>query len=491
MRIRLHSLALVLVLGALALAGCGSSSKSSSSGGPRGTELSYFAKDTPFVLLAQTDPQSAPIKNALALIGRVPGSGLLLSALKQRVNATGLDYDQDIKPLEGNEVALSTPSPAAFTGSGSRFVIVWVTKSASKLDALIKKTHATANGTRDGAKLYDAGGASAAVDGATLVFSSSRADLVTALDHHSKGDGLDSATVDKAFSGLPAQPLARAYGAIQPLLSSPKAAKARNVPFVAALRSYALELTPSSDGVSLDVRLDTSGGSLSDAQLPLAPGATAPGVASALAIGAGLENPAHSAAFIESAMQAASPKSYASFQKQVLSIERRTKVSVQHDLIDKLTGGAQIASDAKSAFLARAQLSDPATFKTALDKVAPLLGDPTTKISRGPGGFWLISHTGKKGHSGTGAIGVVGNYVVAGKAPVAQLRAFASAATVPVSGANGALAFRVAVPQLLASVLHQKLGGAAGLVTGLLGELRGWANETSGALVAHADLAVR
>src|SRR6185437_7448351 len=131
------------------------SSGTSAPSNPLATELSYIPAGSPVVATVVTDPNSAPVKNVTALLTKFQVTSLITSALKQQLQKQGLTYDADIKPLLGNPVVVGTIETAG-AGSKLKGVGVWVTKSASKLHALVTRSSSGDKkiGSHDGATLY-------------------------------------------------------------------------------------------------------------------------------------------------------------------------------------------------------------------------------------------------------------------------------------------------------------------------------------------------
>ena len=157
--------------------------------------------------------------------------------------------------------------------------MVWVTKSASKLTSLLGKLHLSRSGSHDGATLYSVGSAGLATSGATVMLARSTAILDAALDRHAHHQGFDSAAYAKATTGVPANGLITAFGDLTPVLSTPNAAKARQVPWVAAITGYAASVSTSQNAMAIRFHVATGGKPLSVSQLPIASGTTSPGIA--------------------------------------------------------------------------------------------------------------------------------------------------------------------------------------------------------------------
>jgi hypothetical protein len=478
---------LFALLCALAVAGCGSSSAGSAN--PVNSELSYFPASSPFVMSIVTDPNSAAVTDAHQLVDRFPVASFGESALMAKLSQEGIDYQSDIRPLFGNPIMFGLTNSGLSTNSGAGgFLAVWVTKDQSKLSSLIKKLggfHSA--GSHDGATLYQAGGSTTfAVDGATVVVGATSTVVDAALDRHAHGGGITSAQYAQAFTGLPQNALVEAFGNLTDVLAKPSAAKARQVPWVAALRGYATSISADSSGLTFQYRLYTTGRPLTPAQLPLAPAATPPSLAGTLPISAGIEDPAHIVAFAEAAEQASSPAGYAKFLKRQATIRAKTGVDL-NSLLKLATGSLLISSDTR-ATMGRVGLSNSAAATSGLAKLMTQprsVFDKATSVRHLGGGFYAI----RESHQ-TITVGVVGNQLLVGKATPAQLRAFASAPASSAPGTQGSVAFRIALIQLLNITLKQGIPKTAQTVLGSLGDITGWAAASTSALTGSATLAV-
>lgn len=475
--------ALLGVMAALVLAGCGSGASSD----PLTTGLSYFPKNSLFVMSMQTDPNSQAIQNMQSLLHRFPAVTFGEAALTARLEQLGINYDTDIRPLFGNPAVIGVASPSS-GAARARFLVAWVTKDSGTLDNLVKKLHLPAGQTIDGAKVYTVSTASLAVDGATLVLAASPDAVKSALDLHAHGGGLTTADQNRAMGSLPRDSLIQAFGDLGAVLSSPSAAKARQVPWVNALRGYGLAIGATPTGLNFQYRLDTSGATLTDSQLPIAPGSTPPGLAGSLPISAGILDPSRVAKFAEDAQRLTSPAKYAQFVKRQLDVRAKTGVDL-NSLLNLLTGDAAVSSDSKVT-MARAQLSDPAAGKQTLAKLAtdPIaFGSSPASVSHGPGGFYNF-----KEPKHTTTVGVVGNQLLLGvRATPAQLTAFASAPSTPASGAQGSVAFKVGLPALLQLALKKAPNKTVQTVLTSLGDITGWLSAAPSAVTGSATLAIK
>ncbi len=165
--------------------------------------------------------------------------------------------------------------------AGNEFLFVWMTKDQDKLNTLIKKLFpASRSGSIDGAALYTSGSYALTVSGATVVFAANRSLLQAALDRHAQNGGIGAAQYTRETAGLPQGSLVRVFGDLSGVLSAPRAAQGRRIPWVAALRGYGASIDAGNSGLSIRFHLDTSGARLSASQLPIAGGSAAASLAS-------------------------------------------------------------------------------------------------------------------------------------------------------------------------------------------------------------------
>jgi hypothetical protein len=475
-----------VVAAALMLAGCGSSSSGAPSN-PLASTLSYFPSGSPFVLTADTGKASqtpVAIKN---LEQKLPQMAFVEAALMGKLKQLGINYQTDIHPLFGNPIVFGDDS-TSFTDFGQHFLVVWVTRDAGKLNFLLHKV-----GSHDGSTIYAGASSGAlAVDGPTVVFARTEGDLVAALDRHQHNQGITSAQYASATAGLDPNAAGHIFGDLTTALSTPGAAKARLVPWVGALRSYAITLGSTSTGVTIGFRLNTDPSSLSASQLPIAGGSSAPGLVNGLPIQVGVRDPAQIVTFALGAVKAASPKDYAKFLKDVAVVRRKTGVDV-NKLFGELSGDLVVDSDTHTT-LVRAGLSDPAAVTALLRKLASVpggLGHGKTLRSEGGGVYSVVdSHR-------TEVLGVVGDQLIFGVPPkgggmsASTLRSFASAPAAPAAGANGAVSFRVSLSELIALETKNTQSPIARQILGLLGDLTGSMSATTGALSGTATLSFK
>ncbi len=477
---RLFPLAL---LAALLLSACGSSSSGSS---PFNAELSYFPSGSAFVMSVATDPNSNAIKQGQALVRRFPLAAFGESALTTKLASLGIDYQSDIRPLIGNPLMLGLASQS-ISGARQSILAVWETKDSTKLGELVKRLlGGHSSGMHDGATLYSLGTTTLAVSNATAVIGSSAAMVNAALDRHAHGGGFSTSDYSQATAGLPSSPLIEIFGNLTNALTAPSTATARRVPWVAALRGYGAAVSASSSGLSFQFHLDTTGGTLNPDQLPFATGTNAPNLAGTNPVSVGIHNPSQILAFAESVEQATSPAQYARFRGRQSAVRARTGADI-NTLAGLLTGDLIVSSDTRQT-MGRAAVSDPSSAATTVRKLmsAPRsVFSSATSVTRLPGGFYAV-HEKKQ----TIVVGVSGNELVAGNVSPSRLRDFAVAPTSAATGAQGAVAFRVALPVLLHLTMKQAPPKAVQSILASLGDITGWASASPSGVTGSATVAV-
>jgi len=487
--------AVVLVAALLLLPGCGGSDKPKSpAGGATGEALSYFPAKAGLVALVETDPNGAQIKAAESLLNRFPGSGGLLSKLKAEIEKTGVDFDRDLKPLLGNDLAVGTAGP----GGLDSMLIALVANDEGKLKALVERQIKAGKlkkiGEHAGATLYQDGPTTVvAVRGATAVIADTAAVVTAALDRHEDGKGFTLAAFDKPFEGLPEGGLVRIAGNAPTLLAGSSAASARRVPWVAALGAFAVSLRAEADAGTLDARIDTSQGDLTADDLPIAPGSDAPPLAGDGPIRVALRDPRHLIDFVQRAAQAVSPASFAAFAAGKAAIDLRFGVNLDKDVIGQLTGEAQLSTDLHE-FQLRVGLKDGDAFRATLKRLLPILPDFLSgaglsgiSVEEFPRGAYGLTKDGKL----VAAFSVIGDQLVVVNSGLADLERFARAPEKPVEGARGALTASVSgdtIAKALGKALG--LGELSGVVLAAIDDATGWIEVTPAELRAHATLKI-
>jgi len=465
---------LFLALLALLCAACGGSSGGSGGGDAESAALSYLPKDAVTAFVVQTDPGAGQVKAALDLVRRFPGGEGILEQARQSVEKNGLSFDADIKPLLGNPFAFALLDPAT-----NDHLLAWRVKDTDALARVIRKGTARRSGEYRGATLYSGNGSFDAVKGDLVVNASTEAEVRAALDRAHAGDGLTAAD----FPGdLPPDALVRATGSIAQALAHASTQSVRRVPWLAALKRYGFAVTAGDSGLGVELRADTTGRRLDDADVPLATGDASPKVADTGQLAVGLRDLAHVFTFALRTAGVVNPEGTTRFRASLQALKGLADVDVERDLIGQLGSDSTVSvafADGLRQVTLRATAKDPAVLTRSLarlERTAPAilagggLEDPGVR-KVGPALWAVLSHG-----AVIGSYGVVGDQFVAGAAVMPDdLRALAARPAAAPEGAKGALAVRLpgsVTGRLIAARLRLP-GTLAALALGRLGDLTG------------------
>jgi hypothetical protein len=485
--VRRLTLIVVAAVSALAVAACGSSSTSGGSGAaapaPLTAALSYFPSGTPLVATIVTDPHSSAFKGVEA---NTPDATLLKAGFFQEIAKLGINYNQDVKPLFGNPIALGIGT-ADVTAGSTPFLAAWQTNSATALKRLVSKLKTfKVTGHHDGATEYtDEGTGVVAVTGATVLISNDSGTIDSALDRHAANSGFSTTEYAQDTSGLPANSPVSLVGDLSQVLSLPTAAQALKIPWVAAIKGYGVTVDSDQKGATLHFRIDTTGRALRPDELPLASGTTSPGLAGDMPIQVGIHDPAQIWKFILTAAKTASPHDYESILKGEAKAKRDGVDIAQ--VANSLTGNLEVESDTKTT-LARVPVSGDDT--ASIDKVLqnPDAGDKvkTARSQSLGGGLYLIQDSTDPSHPVIA--GVVDNQLLVGvAATAAEVRAYAKAPTTQAAG-SGAIAFKVNVGDLIKLAYTKQANPILQQLQTKLGDLTGSVQSSASALTGVATL---
>jgi hypothetical protein len=470
---RLLLLPIAIAAVTVAATGCGGSSSNDPLGGP----LSYMPRNSPVVVAIDTDLNSDQAKQVGRLIKKIPQSDQLIASAEAGIaRSSGLSYQADIKPLLGNDLVVAIPDTQSLHQSNSPTIVALKTKDAGKAKKVVS-AGSTKVGSSHGADIYQdsSGGNYTALDGDTLVSADTRALLDAALARHDGGDHMTKDDFESALGSLDKSALVRGVADLQSIIAnSPSSAQARKVKWVGALRDVGFTAAAKSSSIAVDIDAKTEG-NLQDGDLPIASGTDAPPVVKRPGeIGIGIRDPQQIYNFALTTLQTTNPQGFGQFAAGKAELGRRLGVNFDKDVIGQLSGNSAVSLATDGKFAARAELKDPAAFKTALAKVAkgiPALTNSSTaaKVSGPSGGFYTLSSSGNKY-----VFGVVGKtFVLATDKARAVQFAAQSPSTVP--GAQGAVALDLATRTLVNQQLQKRgVSPLAQAFTGFLGDLTGY-----------------
>jgi hypothetical protein len=494
-------LSLPLVAGALVVgaAGCGNSSSSD----PLDNALSYMPKSTPVVVAIDTNLTSDQAKKVGKLIDKFgPVGTQFKNGIKQgiRSGSNGVSFDTDIKPLLGNDLVVGIPNASSLRSNASTPTIEAITtKDAGKAKSVIAKG-STKVGSSHGADVYkdNSGGTFTAVEGDTIVGASTQPLLDAALARHDGGDHMTKDDFNKALGDLDKSAIVRVAGDLQSIIkASARAGQATKVPWVGALRQFGATASAQDNGVAIDFQVQTQG--LKEADLPIASGASAPPVVKRPGeIGLGIRNPQQIYNFAISALQTVNPKQFGQFVAAKQQIGTKLGVDIDKDILGQLTGNASISivPNANNKFAARADLKNPAAFKTALAKAAkglPALakqfggGSVAVSAPKGGNGFYALADRKTRQRL---IFGVVRNSFVVASDP-ARAGAIATQSASTVAGAQGSVVLDLDLRTLVNQQLQKRgLPPVLQAFTGSLGDLVGYLKADTNSLRGNFTLHV-
>jgi hypothetical protein len=465
---------LSLILGTLLVAGCGGGEASSGEDAstPLDNALGYLPSDAPFAVAIDTDTEGDQYSAANDVIERFPFSEGIKDQVKNSIEDRAGDIERLQKAL-GNEFVIGSTDARSFvnvpSGEDQAFVGAIQASSRDDLDELLRDEKLEEDGESNGAKLYkDDSGDAFAIDEDVLVVAGSRGQLEAALAVRDGDERLTEEDFEAGTAGVPRDALLRVYLDIGALLrTNDDARDALESKWVQAVRTAAIALSFESDEVAIDIDVKTDPEGLTDADLPIAPGAGAPKVLDrAGEVGLALRDPSQLLEFAQTTAKSVDPNGFSSFEAAKAQIERRLKVDVDDDLLAQLEGNLSVSIALDGKFGARAELEDPAAFERTLAKVAEILPSLVEGATGESVGFvepkagedlYAISTA----DGDRIAFGVIdGVFVLANDAEIAGSLAADRSRTVP--GAEGALALDADAEQLAKPLLDQITGQIAG-----------------------------
>ncbi len=490
-----HFLPVFVVTGAIVLAGCGGDSDSSS---PLDEALGYLPEDAGFAFVAATDPDDYADFRDLA--ENFPFAGQAQDLLKQALEGGSVDFDDQIRPLLGNEVVIGTSDNASFLDSGSEtpFVLALQTEDADKLDE-VAQSRGEKTGESEGYDLYQGeDGSYLAVKDEVLVLSNDEATLEDALKQRGEDDRLTEDDVEPAFADLPEDAPVKAYVNAQALLAaSPEAKNALKVEWVNHIETFGLGLDADDDSLALDWSLKTDPEGLTDEDLPIASGSEAPQLLArdegSAEVTLGLRDPSQVIDFALAAAKVVDPAGYAQFENGKETIGKQLGIDVDEDVLAQLTGNVAAVVSIDGDFGMRSELEDADAFKQTLAKVMDGLpefadGVTVTKPKQGDSFYGVADRGGD-----SFVVGVADDsLIVANTAKLAG--EVATRGLVDAEGQEGAFVASANAEQLVNAALAKFRGGLAGLggslVTGPLGELTQSVSSSTDGLTGHLELTI-
>jgi hypothetical protein len=347
-------------------------------GGELDDTLGYLPDDAGLVVVVSTDLESEQLRRLDRKIVRPASHGdTLEDLLREAAEDARLSYDEDLKPLLGNPLAVGTQSAVGPFGEGESpgFTAAIETRDGDKLREVVEKVPGLErDGEESGADLYAGPDDIAlAIEGDTLVLAQDRITLRRALEQHDSSGRLTSGELDEALADLPEDAFVRVRGSVDTLLAlRPEAARLRSLPWVAALRTVGIAASfPDDDHLVLEASLNTD--EVSDDDLPIAPGAEAPEIARREGEIAGANrDQSRTTVFLLRAARALFPDSR--FVRAVDSVEQDLGIDFEDEILRQFNGPSvsTLTFDGQS-FAARSEVRDPDRLREQLRVLAPRL----------------------------------------------------------------------------------------------------------------------
>jgi hypothetical protein len=492
-----HTVPALFAAAAIALAGCGGGDDEASS--PLDEALGHLPEDAGFAFVASTNLDD--YDSFRELLEKFPFAGRAEEMLKQSLEQGDVDFDEQIRPLLGNEVVIGTDDNASFVDSeaDTPFVLAVETQDADKLEDLAE-SGGERTGESEGYDLYtgEDDDTFLAIDGEVLVLSNAEPTLENALKQRGEDDRLTEDDVEAAFENLPEDAPLKAYVNVKALLAAaPNTEEALKVEWVDHIETFGLSAEAGDDSIAFDWSLRTDAEGLSDDDLPLASGSEAPqllereeGTAEVVL---GLRDPSQVLDFGLATAKVLDPAGFAEFESGKQAIGRRLGIDVDEDVLAQLTGDVTAAISIDGEFGLRAQLEDAGAFEQtlakAMDRLPEFSGDVTvTKPEQGDRFYGIATADGD-----SFAVGVAEEaLVVANNATLAS--EVATRALVDAEGQEGAFVTAADAEQLANAALARFSGGLQGLggtlFTGPLGEFLQSVSASTDGLTGRLELEV-
>ncbi len=429
---------------------------------PLAEGLAYAPAGAAVLAVVATDTASGPGATLAALGARFPGFELVLAQGQATLGRRlGLEWATEVRPLLGHPLVLWSPD-----GSTERRFAAWVVRDAGRLVEVLE-ARVTSGVLREAPPLGEftlftrRGGGAYARRGPVLVSAPDLAGLREVLEARAASRGRWSrALLGERGLGLPEGAVARVAADAGVLLRRSGSAIAA-VPWAGGLDRASLTLTPVAGGLRVRARVSTDPRAT---PAPLASGVAPPGVRGRAPVVVGVRDPRQTVAFVRAAIDRLDPERLAGLRRAEDVLGRYARVSVQEDLLDRLTGTATLTTADGRLLTLRADLDDPERTADALGRVGALarFGGPLASLAGVDlGGLDVDERDGRYALTQDGellvALQVVDGALVASNDPEADLVAAGRASAGPPAPTAGALRATVAA-RLLQGELVRRLG---------------------------------
>lgn len=463
---RTGSVLAIVVLLAAAVGGCGKKEADVVIADPVAEALAYAPAGVAALAVVATDPAAGSGAALARLVERFPGAELLVGQAQATLgDRLGLDYERELRPLLRNPVVIWSAD-----GTAQRRFASWVVRDAGALgEALERRTKSGALRAEPGLADHEIftrrDGGAYARRGPVLLSAPDVASLRVLLQRREAGRGQwTRELLEERSLGLPEGAVAR-VALDAPVLVARRAGRARRVPWVAALERIALTVTPEAGGLRLHARASTDAARLAPGDVPIAPGVAPPELRGQGRVVVGVRDPQQTLRVVRRVVDLLDPDRLEGLRKAEAVLSRYARVSVQEDLLDRITGTATVTSRDGRTLTLRAGLDDPDRTAGALDRLGTLsrFGGPLASLAgvdlggigvdEQDGGRSVVTQDGRL----LVALGVFDGALVASTDPGVDLLAAARAPAGPPAPTAGALRGTVSA-ELLKDQLISRLG---------------------------------
>ncbi len=339
--------------------------------------LRYLPSDAGTVVVLSTDLESDQFRTFDEKVARGVAGVSLEDELRASFEQEGIDFDEDVQPLLGNELVIGATSADGFFGGDGGMVAALETEDEDELRELVETRLAFERVGEEGeATLYRGsdGGEALAIDGSVLVAADDEDVLRDAL---TRSDGDDHLTADRLgdhVGDLPEDALVRAFTSAQPLLRMSADERVREIRWLSALESVAVSVGMDDERLAIDAALNTDADAVADEDLPVVTGDDTPEVLRGFeseVLGAS-RNQSQTTVFLLRAARFLFPDSR--FVRDVEALERDLGIDFEEEVLRQFDGPSVSAvSPDGETFAARSTVRDPGRLAEHLDELAPHL----------------------------------------------------------------------------------------------------------------------
>jgi len=351
----------------------------------------------------------------------------------------------------------------------------------------------SAAGEHRGARLLQGDGVAVATRGALLLVARDLTRLRRALDFRAAGlPALNPRRLRERLGGLNGPAVLRVVGDAE-AFAVRLGDGVREVPWVRAVRRFAVSVRVTDDGLDARARLATDASDLVPSEVPLALGPVAPVTAGEDALTVGLRDLSHSLEFAQRAFEVADPGAFARVRAAKALIRTLGRLDLDTAVLGQLGTDSTLTSDLRAVTL-RATADDNERLARALRRIRPLLrpllrgaGLNDAEVLPEPREEYRV----EEASVAVARFGLAGDSFVLTTDPAADVRRVAGAPPSSAGEPRGALSGRLR-SRALRELLLRRLGLSPPAAQSLspLGDLSFWLRAELDRLEARAELPI-